>query len=85
MHGDLSPHLHTPGCNAIIDLYKSCQRDHPFRRFLGHCSQLDREMVKCLRKERFARQKANAAAAEKKKIEVQERMKLHGKEQKGNQ
>lgn len=59
--------------------------EHPFRKFLGECSQLEREMIKCLRKERFARQKANAVAAEKKKLEIQERMRTLRKEQKENQ
>lgn len=82
MHGDLSPHLHTSECNDIINLYKGCQRNNPFKKFLGYCSQLDRDMVNCLRKERFARQKRNAVAAEKKKLEVQERLRNYIKEQK---
>ncbi|XP_072024443.1 COX assembly mitochondrial protein 2 homolog [Amphiura filiformis] len=59
MHSDLAPHLHTPECNAIIQKYLQCQKDNPWKRFLGECGSLDTAMNKCLKKEREANRQEN--------------------------
>ncbi|CAM9159337.1 COX assembly mitochondrial protein 2 homolog [Lampetra fluviatilis] len=51
MHSDLSPHLHTDTCNAIIAQLKACHQQYPWLKFTGQCNAIDREMRVCLKGE----------------------------------
>ncbi|GFN93035.1 cox assembly mitochondrial protein 2 [Plakobranchus ocellatus] len=59
MHSDLSPHLHSDECNALIAALKKCHADNPFKRFLGVCTEADRQMTNCLKRERESKRRAN--------------------------
>ncbi|KAK7871187.1 hypothetical protein R5R35_002422, partial [Gryllus longicercus] len=52
MHPDLSEHLHTEECNILIRKLKQCHAENKIGRFLGVCNGADRELTKCLSKER---------------------------------
>ncbi|XP_071520907.1 protein Abitram-like isoform X2 [Panulirus ornatus] len=51
MHPDLSPHLHTDECNALISKLHTCHEENKFLKFLGACNELDTAMLKCLKAE----------------------------------
>lgn len=79
MHSDLSPHLHTPECNTLIDLLKKCHEDNKFAKFIGVCNTVDQKVVNCLRNERHERSRVNRQQAAEKQRQVQERMKQFDK------
>ncbi|CAG7717007.1 unnamed protein product [Allacma fusca] len=59
MHTDLSKHLHTPECNAIIEALQKCHAEHQFKKFLGFCNDINDSMLKCLKEERLEKRRAN--------------------------
>ncbi|XP_030370655.1 COX assembly mitochondrial protein 2 homolog [Scaptodrosophila lebanonensis] len=74
MHTDLSPHLHTPNCNQLIEELKACHENHGFRKFIGICNTIDDKVVKCLKAERIARSAANRARAREEQARYKERI-----------
>ncbi|KAG5669718.1 hypothetical protein PVAND_000013 [Polypedilum vanderplanki] len=59
MHPDLSPHLHSPECNELISQLKTCHETNKFQKFLGVCSDIDRLLQRCLKKEREENRRKN--------------------------
>lgn len=82
MHSDLSPHLHTPECNRLIDLLKKCYAENKFGKFVGVCSDFDQQMVNCLREERKDNSRKNREQSLEKHRRIQERMKQIDNEEK---
>lgn len=85
MHSDLSPHLHTPKCNKLIDLLKQCHQENKFAKFFGVCNTIDQEVVVCLRNERTEKSRINREKAREQQRLVQERMRQLEKEAKQTQ
>ncbi|XP_058463899.1 COX assembly mitochondrial protein 2 homolog [Malaya genurostris] len=81
MHSDLSPHLHTPECNKLINLLKQCHAERKFARFVGVCNTFDQNVVDCLRNERIERSRENRDKARKEQQRVRERMRQLEKDQ----
>lgn len=78
MHTDLSPHLHTPECNKIIEELKACHAANKLAQFFGYCNDLDNLMVKCLKQERINRSAANRAKAREQQQIIREKMQQPG-------
>ncbi|XP_037948510.1 COX assembly mitochondrial protein 2 homolog [Teleopsis dalmanni] len=74
MHPDLSPHLHTPECNQLVQELLNCREENKLTKFLGICNSLDTALNKCLKQERIARSAANRAKSKIKLQEIHERM-----------
>uniref|UniRef100_A0A1A9WML3 COX assembly mitochondrial protein n=1 Tax=Glossina brevipalpis TaxID=37001 RepID=A0A1A9WML3_9MUSC len=74
MHTDLSPHLHTPYCNQLINELKKCHEEKTFLKFIGACNRFDSAVVKCLKAERIARSAANRAKAQQRQAELKRRL-----------
>ncbi|XP_071490854.1 COX assembly mitochondrial protein 2 homolog [Diadema antillarum] len=64
MHPDLSPHLHTEECNAIIRQLLNCHKEHPVKKFIGACDEYNTAMNKCFKKEYHIRLQANKEKTE---------------------
>uniref|UniRef100_A0A8C5R6G1 COX assembly mitochondrial protein n=1 Tax=Leptobrachium leishanense TaxID=445787 RepID=A0A8C5R6G1_9ANUR len=74
MHPDLSPHLHTEECNVLINLLKLCHQDNKFLKYFGQCNDIDKDMLKCLRKEysdNRARSRAKSEEMKQRQIQAQ--------------
>ncbi|XP_062540333.1 COX assembly mitochondrial protein 2 homolog [Armigeres subalbatus] len=80
MHSDLSPHLHTPECNRLIDLLKNCHTEHKYAKFVGFCNDFNDQVLDCLRNERKEHSRKNREQAQEKQRLVQERMRQLRKE-----
>lgn len=71
MHPDLSPHLHSPECNKLIEELNKCHEVNKFGKFIGKCNAIDKELSRCLKNER----RNNQAANRQKALERQKRVK----------
>ncbi|BFZ19570.1 hypothetical protein BsWGS_22609 [Bradybaena similaris] len=59
MHPDLSPHLHSEECNALIAALQKCHADNPYKKFIGACNEAERAMSRCIKREREMKRDAN--------------------------
>jgi len=50
MHPNLAPHLH-PKCKEQIQALNNCHESHPFKKFIGICNAVRKELDKCLTEE----------------------------------
>lgn len=74
MHPDLSSHLHSPECNELISQLKECHVTNKFQKFLGACSDIDRTLQRCLKKEREEFRKKNSERGKLMRQQAYERM-----------
>lgn len=70
MHPDLSPHLHTPQCNDLINQLHRCHEENKLKKFMGACNDIDREVLKCLKAERLRRRANNRILAEERRKKI---------------
>ena len=59
MHPPLHPHLHTEDCRRVIEALTRCHADHPWKKFVGACNDLKRELNRCLQREYIERRQKN--------------------------
>lgn len=50
---------HNAACNWIFYRFQDCENEHPYRRFLGYCDQIQKEMIACMKEQREIRRKNN--------------------------
>ncbi|KAG4068651.1 hypothetical protein HA402_002342 [Bradysia odoriphaga] len=74
MHGDLSPNLHTPECNLLIEEFNRCHAENPVAKFFGTCNKIDKLLLACLRNERKANQSENLRRSAERQKKFQERL-----------
>lgn len=58
MHPPLALHKH-PTCEEIIVKFKLCHQEHPVAKFWGACNDLKKQLDRCFREEKRAKQRAN--------------------------
>lgn len=73
MHPDLSSHLHTDKCNAMISSWRQCRADHVVLQFTGYCNTHYSAMLQCLKEERIARRAENFRKSQEWQRKVKER------------
>ncbi|XP_024886740.1 COX assembly mitochondrial protein 2 homolog [Temnothorax curvispinosus] len=60
---------HNAACNEIFYRFQDCENEHPYRRFLGYCEHIQREMHECIKKQREIR-RAESAQLRRKRLET---------------
>ncbi|KAH0945484.1 hypothetical protein HN011_012035 [Eciton burchellii] len=51
--------VHNAACNEIYRKFQDCENEHPYRKFLGYCDQIHKEMIKCIKEQREIRRQKN--------------------------
>ncbi|XP_048587977.1 COX assembly mitochondrial protein 2 homolog [Nematostella vectensis] len=62
MHPSLAPHLHDT-CLDLIEKLHQCHEESGFKKFLGGCNDIERELQKCLKRESAERRRQNMEMA----------------------
>ncbi|XP_011646683.1 COX assembly mitochondrial protein 2 homolog isoform X2 [Pogonomyrmex barbatus] len=52
--------VHNAACNGIFHRFQDCEKEHPYRRFLGYCEHIQREMNACIKEQREIRRRENS-------------------------
>ncbi|XP_044730051.1 COX assembly mitochondrial protein 2 homolog [Chrysoperla carnea] len=84
MHTDLSPHLHSSQCVVLINKLKECHENHPLRKFVGYCNEIDAAMLKCLKGERQERSRRNRQNAKEKQERIRNLLKEQAAKEEAN-
>lgn len=50
---------HNAACNWIFRRFQDCENEHPFRKFLGYCEDIQKEMHQCIKEQREIRRNKN--------------------------
>ncbi|XP_011691711.1 PREDICTED: COX assembly mitochondrial protein 2 homolog [Wasmannia auropunctata] len=60
---------HNAACNEIFRRFQDCENEHPFRKFLGYCDSIQREMNKCIKEQREIRRAESAQRFQRDRLE----------------
>lgn len=64
---------HNSACNWIFREFQDCENEHPYRRFLGYCEHIQRQMKQCIKEQREIRRKESAKFGHKRLERAEER------------
>ncbi|KAL6426021.1 hypothetical protein ACFW04_008957 [Cataglyphis niger] len=51
---------HNSACNWIFHKFQDCENEHPYRKYLGYCEQIQKQMKECIKEQREIRRKESA-------------------------
>ncbi|GAB1865050.1 hypothetical protein CAJAP_06129 [Camponotus japonicus] len=51
---------HYSECNWVFYKFQDCENEHPYRRFLGCCGHIHKQMKECIKEQREIQRKENA-------------------------
>lgn len=61
---------HNIACNDFFMKYQDCQYEHPFRKFLGYCNDLEKQMRLCIKEQRQINREKNSQIAKRRRDQI---------------